>query len=66
MELKREWPISENIKIQQFIGRNKKAVQQEGVQFEFFGEGDKVIDQLPAAGTYLESTSGKVWIYLGN
>ena len=66
MELKREWPVSENIKIEQFIGRTKKDVQQEGVQFEFFGEGDKVIDQLPAAGTYLESTSGKVWIYLGN
>ena len=66
MELKREWPISENIKIEQFIGRKKKDVQQEGVQFEFFGEGDKVIDQLPEAGTYLESTSGKVWIYLGD
>lgn len=66
MELKREWPLNENIKIGQFIGKKKKEVQQEGVQFEFFGEGDKVIDQLPEAGTYLDTTSGKVWIYLGN
>lgn len=66
MELKREWPRSENIQVQQFIGKKQKEVHQEGVQFEFFGTGDKVIDQLPVAGTYLESTSGKVWIYLGD
>lgn len=66
MELKREWPLSENIKIQNFIGKKKKEVRQEGVEFIYFGEGDTVIDQLPKANTYLETTSGKVWIYLGN
>lgn len=66
MELKREWPMNENIKIENYIGKKKEALQQEGVQFVFFGEGDRVIDQLPTAGTYLETTSGKVWIYLGH
>lgn len=66
MELKREWPMNENIKIENYVGKKKEALQQEGVQFVFFGEGDRVIDQLPTAGTYLETTSGKVWIYLGH
>lgn len=66
MELKREWPLSENIKVGDFIGRKQSEVIQEGVSFTFFGEGEKVVSQLPEPGTYLSSTSGKVWIYLGD
>ena len=58
------WPETEAIVIEDFIGRSKDEVQQEGVIFEFFGEGDTVIDQLPRGGVTLNE-SGRVWIYLG-
>ena len=37
---------------------------QEGLLFEFIGEGDVIIDQLPQAGAVLDE-GGKVWITLG-
>ena len=46
------WPETEAIVIEDFIGRSKDEVQQEGVIFEFFGEGDTVIDQLPRGGVH--------------
>ena len=51
-------------KNEDFIGKKRSEVQQEGVIFEFFGEGDTVIDQLPRGGVTLNE-SGRVWIYLG-
>lgn len=59
------WGDTNRITVNDFIGKAKKAVVQEGLQFEFSGEGDTVIDQLPEAGTVLDE-GGKVWITLGN
>lgn len=59
------WGDTNRITVNDFIGKEKKAVVQEGLQFEFSGEGDTVIDQLPEAGTVLDE-GGKVWITLGN
>lgn len=58
------WPETEAIVAEDFIGKKRSEVQQEGVIFEFFGEGDMVIDQLPRGGVTLNE-SGRVWIYLG-
>lgn len=65
MPLKKVWPQSEYIVVNDFINLKKKDVKQEGVKFVFIGEGDYVIDQLPKAKTQLDSESGEVWIYLG-
>ena len=59
------WPETENIKVQDFVGKKKKDVTQEGVTFTFIGEGDTVMEQMPEAGTTL-GEQGEVWIYLGN
>lgn len=59
------WPETENVKVQDFVGKKKKEVQQEGVVFTFIGEGDTVMEQMPEAGTTL-GEQGEVWIYLGN
>ena len=64
LEKKLVWPETEAIVVEDFIGRDKADVRQEGVRFTFIGEGDTVIDQLPAGGTTL-SEEGRVWIYLG-
>lgn len=60
------WPETENIKVNDFVGKQKKDVTQEGVTFTFIGEGDTVLEQMPAAGTTLNAEGGEVWIYLGN
>ncbi|MEG0314342.1 MAG: penicillin-binding transpeptidase domain-containing protein [Erysipelotrichaceae bacterium] len=52
------------IKVNNFINKPKSDCNQDGLTFIFNGEGTKVIDQLPAAGTILNE-GGKVWIYLG-
>ncbi len=59
------WPETEAIVVEDFIGKTKKEVVQEGVRFTFIGEGDTVIDQLPEGGVTL-SEEGEVWIYLGD
>lgn len=59
------WGDVNRITVEDFVGKSKKEVTQEGLVFEFSGEGDSVIDQLPAAGTVLDE-GGKVWITLGN
>lgn len=59
------WPETENIKVKDFVGKKKKEVVQEGVRFTFMGEGDIVLQQMPAANTTLGET-GEVWIYLGD
>lgn len=60
------WPETENIKVQDFRGKKKKDVAQEGVTFTFIGSGDTVMEQMPEAGTTLSAEGGEVWIYLGN
>jgi len=62
---KKIWGDVNRISVESFIGKKKKDVQQEGLLFEFIGEGDVVIDQLPQAGTVIDE-GGKVWITLGS
>ena len=42
----------------------KKDISNVQVRFNYIGQGETVIDQLPEAGITL-SEEGKVWIYLG-
>lgn len=59
------WPETEAIVVEDYIGKTKDEVKQEGVIFEFIGDGDTVVDQMPQAGVTL-SEQGRVWIYLEN
>ena len=60
------WPETENIKVQDFRGKMKNDVVQEGLTSTFIGSGDTVMEQMPEAGTTLSAEGGEVWIYLGN
>lgn len=62
---KKVWGDAQRYTVEAYIGKSKQEVTQEGLIFEYIGEGDQVIDQLPQAGTVLDE-GGKVWIYLGN
>lgn len=62
---KKVWGDVLRITVNDFVGKSKKEAVQEGLEFEFIGEGDTIIDQLPIGGTVLDE-GGKVWIYLGN
>lgn len=64
IEKKLIWPEEKKIKIEDFKGKNKSEVKQEGIEFTFIGDGEYVISQLPEAGVKLTS-GGKVWVYLG-
>ena len=61
---KKVWGDAMEFVVEDYVGKNKKEAVMEGLSFEFIGEGDVVIDQLPEAGTTLQE-GGKVWIYLG-
>lgn len=56
---KTTWLDPVMIQVNQFIGLTKEECQQEGLQFEFIGEGNRVIEQYPSANTYLQE-NGKV------
>lgn len=60
------WPETENINVQDFVGKKRSEVSQEGVTFTFVGEGETVLEQMPEAGTTLRAEGGEVWLYLGN
>lgn len=60
------WPETENIKVNDFVGKKRKDIKQEGVNFTFIGEGDTVLEQMPAPGTVFSVEGGEVWIYLGD
>ncbi|MEG1732984.1 MAG: penicillin-binding transpeptidase domain-containing protein, partial [Longicatena sp.] len=60
------WPETENIKVQDFVGKKKKDVIQEGINFTYIGEGETVLEQMPNAGTSFSQEGGEVWIYLGD
>lgn len=48
---------TKTIKIENYIGKSKKEVSNPELKFEFIGTGDKVIDQLPRVGEYVEAGS---------
>lgn len=60
------WPETENIKLHDFVGKKRKDVVQDGVNFTFIGEGDTVMEQMPDAGTTFTTEGGEAWIYLGD
>ncbi|MEG0710146.1 MAG: penicillin-binding transpeptidase domain-containing protein [Longicatena sp.] len=60
------WPETENIKVKDFVGKKKKDVIQEGINFTYIGEGETVLEQMPNAGTSFSQEGGEVWIYLGD
>ncbi|WP_289757271.1 peptidoglycan D,D-transpeptidase FtsI family protein, partial [Thomasclavelia cocleata] len=45
---------TKSVKIENYIGKSKKEVSNPELKFKFIGEGDKVIDQLPRVGEYVE------------
>lgn len=51
--------------VENYIGKKKSEVQNENYGFEFLGEGEYVIDQLPRVGEQIEQGQ-KVKIMLGN
>ena len=42
------------IKVENYIGKKRSEVQNISLRFTFVGKGNKVIDQLPRKGEYLE------------
>ena len=61
---KTTWLDPKTVRVNDFVGLSMEEVKQEGLTFEFIGEGDQVVDQMPEANTVLNE-GGKVWIYLG-
>lgn len=47
----------ETIKVENYVGKSKSEVSNSKLKFEFIGEGDKVIDQLPRVGESVEAGS---------
>lgn len=62
---KKVWGDVTQYTVENYIGKARKEAVMEGLSFEFIGEGDTIIDQLPEAGSVLNE-GGKVWIYLGS
>lgn len=63
---KKENPMDvKTIKVDNYIGKKKKEVTNSELKFEFIGEGEYVIDQLPRYGSYVES-GDTIVIMLGN
>lgn len=48
---------TKTLKVENYIGKSKKEVSNPELKFEFIGEGDKVIDQLPRVGESVEAGS---------
>lgn len=48
---------TKTVKVENYIGKTRKEVSNPELKFKFIGEGDKVIDQLPRVGEYVEAGS---------
>lgn len=59
------WSDVKTFDVENYIGLTKKEVKNEHYGFEFLGEGDYVIDQLPRVGEKIEEGK-KVKIQLGH
>lgn len=59
------WTDTRTFDVQNYIGKKKSEVKNDQYGFEFLGEGDYVIDQLPRVGEQIEEGQ-KVKIMLGN
>lgn len=59
------WTDTKTYDVENYIGKKKSEVKNENYGFEYLGEGDYVIDQLPRVGEQIEEGQ-KVKIMLGN
>lgn len=59
------WTDTKTYDVKNYIGKKKSEVKNENYGFEFLGEGDYVIDQLPRVGEQIEEGQ-KVKIMLGS
>ncbi|MGN1344525.1 MAG: penicillin-binding transpeptidase domain-containing protein, partial [Traorella sp.] len=59
---KTSWLDPNMIEVENYIGKNKEDCKQEGLQFEFIGEGNQVIEQYPQAKIKIEENSKVVII----
>jgi len=59
------WTDVKTYRVENYVGLSKKEVKNENYGFEFLGEGDYVIDQLPRVGEKIEEGQ-KVKIQLGD
>lgn len=62
---KKIWGDIAEFTVGDYTGKAKSEAINDGLSFEYIGEGDTIIDQLPKQGMVLPE-GGKVWIYLGN
>lgn len=65
MEKEYTWMDTKIYTVENYIGKKKSEVKSQYFKFEFQGEGDYVIDQLPSVGTRLEEGK-KIVIMLGD
>ena len=59
---KTTWLDPKMIEVNDFIGKNKDECKQQGIQFEFIGEGNIVIEQYPKSNTKIEENSKVVLV----
>ena len=59
------WLETPKYTVEQYVGKTKKEVKSDYFKFEFVGEGEVVIDQLPRVNEKLEQ-GGKIVIMLGD
>ena len=57
VEKKYTWMDTKTYTVENYIGKSKNEVKSQYFKFEFVGEGDKVIDQLPRVGEKIEEGS---------
>lgn len=65
LEKEYTWMDAKYYMVENYIGKTKKEVKSQYFTFEFIGEGNYVIDQLPSVGTRLEQGK-KIVILLGD
>ncbi len=65
MEKEYTWMDTKIYTVDNYIGKKKSELKSQYFKFEFQGEGDYVIDQLPSVGTRLEAGK-KIIIMLGD
>lgn len=65
LEKKYNWDEVRSYPIDDYVGMNKKDIKSERFHFLYSGDGEYVVSQLPAAGTYVEE-GGEIWLYMGN
>ncbi len=64
IEFEYTWMDTKTYEVENYIGKNKKELKSKYFKFQYVGEGETVLDQLPKVGTKLEE--GKtIVVFLG-